>query len=362
MIFLPIISAANQKRKKFVVPVQTVPTWLQGKSLLTWYQLSGSAMSSAMGSYSSPGGVKQGIMAYSGLAWSSNRLWSIGNGGHSDYAGNEAIEIDFTQNAPAWALLRAPTATVQIDVSHYSDGRPSSAHSGHALQYIAARNRVFRFGAGNTWGNGNGSNTIDAFNLATNDWDTAGTYSTSGIGFQNDNVCRAMCRDAQDNVWMMRTDTGDIHKWTESTATLSTVATRSGYSYGVPWEYDPIRNRIVRFHTSQGARYDTTSAAETTVTFTGATAGVQRYLTARWNPDRETFLTMPWQSNAPAVYEVDPATFAVSSLSIAGTAPPAASDDGYGWLPGGRFGYLSQFKVMVYVRSYSDNVWFFRTA
>lgn len=367
MMLATVGGAVLKQRRRYTAPFSGgggggVPSWVSALSMLTWHQVPNTSLQSAMGSYSSPGGSKQGITAYAGMAYTpSGDIYSTANGGHSDYAGNESIRIRLGIETPGATLLRAPSTSVQNDVSHYSDGKPSSAHSGFSLQYIAALNRIFRFGAGNTWGNGNGYNVIDAWDIAGNDWDAQGTWPTGGLPFASDNVVRCVAKDANEDVWMSRTDTGDIYKWTRSTGTLSFVAQRSGYSYGVPWAHDPVRNRLVRFSATQGARFDpTNNCAETAVSFSGVTAGVQRYLTALWCPDRGTFLTMPWEDNAPAVYEVDPVTFAVSSLSIAGTQPPAAPANGYGWLPN-RFGYLADLKLCFYMADYSTNIWVFRT-
>jgi hypothetical protein len=360
MMLATVGGAVLKQRRRYTAPFSGggggTPAWRVGKNLLQWYEWPNSSLSLAMAGYSAPGGSKNGITAYSGMAHSDKDLYGNG-GGHGDYAGNEMVKLDTDLDAPAFAVLRNPTASVQIDVSHYADGRPTSAHTCYDLQYIAARNRVFRFGANATWGNANGFNNIDAFNLGANDWDAANTWPTASIC---DNVARCVAKDADDNVYIIRTDNGAMFRWNQASGTITSLGTRNTYNYGMPMAYDPVRNRLVRFNSTFGARFSVPDGTETAVSFTGATAGVQRYLSALWCNDRSSFLTMPWMSAAPAVYEVDPVSFAVSTLSIAGTPPPAASDDGYGWLPG-RFAYLSKHKVCVYVRGYSDNVWFFLT-
>src|SRR5690606_10492391 len=109
-----------------------------------------------------------------------------GNGGHADYAGNEVYEIDLSVDAPAWKILRQPTpmkfvvpsnASKGVFNDYYLDGRPSSTHTYYALNYLATRKAIFKFGAGSVWGTGNEKNwKTDAFSLVNNDWQPAGSW------------------------------------------------------------------------------------------------------------------------------------------------------------------------------------------
>src|SRR6185436_1721935 len=102
-----------------------------------------------------------------------DRLYLAGAGGHADWAGNEAYELDLRVAAPAWRLLRPPTMAPDVQGSngpmgifhhYYADGRPSSTHLYFALQFVRARNRVFKMCAGSIWGTGNeGNNKVDGF-------------------------------------------------------------------------------------------------------------------------------------------------------------------------------------------------------
>jgi hypothetical protein len=97
-----------------------------------------------------------------------NRL-IVWGGGHWGYAGNEVYAFDLPTQK--WLRLTEPSASTQINVCHYSDGKPSARHSGASLQYSAVLDALVSLGATNTYGDGNTScaNT-DALLLASNQW------------------------------------------------------------------------------------------------------------------------------------------------------------------------------------------------
>lgn len=346
-------------------PAPTLPTWLTTNvpATFTWYEIPNSSPLLAMTSYSPPADIpKTGAAAYSGAAFKAagSEILLVANGGHSDYAGNEAVKIALGLNTVAPELLRAPTAVVGAgNVSHYGDGRPASRHTGWDLQYIAARDRVFLMGAvGLYGGSALDSTAVDAFNLATNDYDAAGTWAAAPA---LDNVLHWAVQDADGNVWVQSTaGATQLHKWTQATATWSTIGTRSFATYLTPAVFDPVRNRIVRIHPTAGMYLDLSAgAAETAVSFSGAAAGYGTGgLSAVWCAERGTILTMPW--NAAAVYEIDPVTWVCSALSLSGSAyTPATPANNYLC---GRFGYAPELKLAWVLPSYSHNVWCFRVA
>jgi len=80
-------------------------------------------------------------------------LYSVANGGHTDYSGNEANAIRLSDNAPAWVERRAPSSSVGAgEQMYYPDGRPTSRHTYYSQWMIEARNRVMTFGVGSRYG------------------------------------------------------------------------------------------------------------------------------------------------------------------------------------------------------------------
>lgn len=92
------------------------------------------------------------IHAWNGMAGDSVRkkLWMLGNGGHSDYAGNEVYEWDFATRL--WTRRRDPSASITGNNTKYPDGRPSSDHS--ASTHVCAEGRLFRLGMCSVYSSG----------------------------------------------------------------------------------------------------------------------------------------------------------------------------------------------------------------
>ncbi|HEU4621643.1 MAG TPA: hypothetical protein VFS42_05420 [Burkholderiaceae bacterium] len=347
------------------VLINRTPAWLQGQPSLAWLELPNTPMSAAMSSYPSPGGTKAFICSYSGACNSDSEIFVVAGGGHADYAGNEGLRFNALADVPVWALMRAPTSSVPGTIgpgsAYYSDGRPASRHTGWHTQFIKARNRAFLFGSYALWGNGNGAAAnVDAFSIATNDYDAAGTYPN--VPFIDNNPIGVAKHPVTEDVWLQSTG-GTLVRWNQSSNTFTNFGSKSVYNIRTPYCIDPVRGRLVRFDASLGARFDLTSAAETAVTFTGLTAGIDRSCTVVWCPDRGadgTFLSFRWSDGA--VFECNPVTFNVTQLSIGGVTPPAPGPTAGEAQLFGRFGYLPAIKTCFYIRSASDNVFVFKVA
>ena len=60
------------------------------------------------------------------------------------------------------------------------------------------------------------------------------------------------------------------------------------------------------------------------------------------------------------MYEIDPVTFNVTALSVAGTPTVPDPNGAYGNLYG-RFNYIESLGLVVMAPAYSSNLWVFRT-
>lgn len=362
---LSAIGTSRRGRLVYVPPAGGgLPAWMSGTpSLNTWYELAGTRIDSAQNGFTSPGGQKQYVCAYSGMAVknSGSELWIYG-GGHNDYAGNEPYTLRLQNDSPAWLRRRDPTASVNNSgVSHQSDGRPTSRHTYWHLQFINSLNRMVTVGGAAYYEPSGGTSfpSVDAFNPDTNDWLAANTYASGPSGFQS--VGQAMCKDSSENVWVQNPNgSGDLYRWNAATQTWTTIGSRSTYNYDAPLAHDSTRNRLVRFSESGLARtFDlNNNAAEASISFTGSQAAqAGRSCSVVYVSDIDRFLIMPWDTNN--IYECHPTTWAVELYNVSGTKPPAPSADGIGNLYG-RFNICPELKLIVYVRSVSDNVWIFR--
>jgi hypothetical protein len=233
--------------------IAAAPAWRQGLAKWQWVELPGTSLSNQPVPNPSTGDLEtpsQRIDAWNGLAANrdNNRVYLACAGGHADWAGNEAYEIDLQLDQPRWRLLRNPTAGTDVlfGQSYYADGRPSSTHLYYALQFVRARGRVFKLSAGSLWGSGNESNSkVDAFDLTVSDWDPAGTYAEGVPG--GGAIDRPYAQDqTTDDAYTFFG--GAFRRWAAATATWESLAPRPGYANddivsGSGSAVDPTRDR-----------------------------------------------------------------------------------------------------------------------
>ncbi len=175
-----------------------LPAWRAGQAVNEWREIPGSAMALSVPSNVArqTNGVKAAVGPVSRLnAWCglsidtrSSSVWSLANGGHGDYFGNEVLKIDLMADRPAWVEWFAGSSgdvvdavTPGTDPSHarYKDGLPCSVHSYYGQQFIERHNRAVRLG-GSTAPIGSAFENVEAFDVTavkgTNAWAAAGTY------------------------------------------------------------------------------------------------------------------------------------------------------------------------------------------
>jgi hypothetical protein len=358
---------ADSNQFSITIAEATDPAWLAGESTNTWVEISDTDLASAQSGFTSPGGSKAFVVSYSGAAVqaSGSVLWVLG-GGHADYAGNEPYSITLSADAPAWTRRRDPTATVyassEVGESHYpSDSRPTSRHTYWHLQYIAARSRLFTLGAAAVWGNGNGSyGTVDAFNPATNDYDTAGTYADMPGSFID--AGQPVAQDpATGNCYVQNGGSGALYRWNQSTATWTSIGTNSVFDDG-PMVWDSTRSRLYRL-TGSGtlADIDPSTASATTRTITGASSGLFTRLCYAHYVEPLDRILLVLRGTAQTVYQIDPSTWAMTEYAVAGTPPPSASGLQDGVLSYyGRFFHAPDLRLIGILRTVDDNLHVFK--
>lgn len=312
------------------------PAWRKALARWQWKQIPGSDLSSAVPSPAVPGAPSARIDAWNGLAADTrtNRLYSAANGGHADYSGNEVAELDLSGDTAAWRLLRAPTAATSIVASDYTkgayydyylDGRPASTHTYYALQFIASRNGIFKFGAGSLWGTGNESNwKTDAFSLASNDWHSAGTWPDATTT-RGGAIGAPVCKNPYTEEVYVATPAG-LKRFDPASGTYASLAAwpdNSTAVYARACAVDPVRNRVVFFGDAYrapagGLMYDSGSNSISRITFTGAASDItaQSYHYAWYEAKVGRFLLKTAASDK--VYAIDPASFAVTQISTTG--------------------------------------------
>ena len=308
------------------------------------------------------------IDAWNGLAANTdtNRVYLAAAGGHADWMGNEVYEIDLSVDAPTWRILRGPSAgnTIVFGADYCTDGRPSSTHLYYALHFVRGKNRVFKLSAGSVWGSGNESNSnVDGFDLATNDWDPAGTWDAGSPHNAAINRPYAQHPTTEDLYTFFG---GAFRRWNAADGTWQRLADRPSYAnddvvYGSASAVDPSRSRVIfarnvyRAAMSQGLAL-TFSGALSDVTFTGTNVAdaLGAQVAMRWLQSEDAFILKTDTSGQ--VLRIDASTFVVSALTTTGPNPPDAVNGVFT-----RWQYLPQLGGFAYLPSHASNFWFLAT-
>lgn len=369
---MPSLAAIQSRPRRVSAPAPVgggTPTYISavgGAGSLIWGSIASTDMLSTMVGYTNPGvalGGKLYITSYSGATVDeTNSVLHLLGGGHNDYAGNEELHIDLTQNAPAWVLSRFPTvaAFVTANTDRYADNKPASRHTYWGIKFIASLNKVFIFGGGLWAGGGAGgtNSTVNAWDVAANDYDSA-TYTSapSGLGA---NGGTSIGMDANGDVWNKREDNGAIQRWNRSAQTWTTFSAGQVYDIYADWVLDPVRNRLVQFDTVHPRELNPATGTEAVVSHTGPQASVAgNNASVFYCTKRGSFLLMKWSGTT--VYEGiwNGSSYVWNTLSIGGTPPASPVGDGTSNLYG-RWANIPALEIAVHIRGADTDIKFFR--
>jgi hypothetical protein len=343
-----------------------MPTWRQGIAVGEWRQVSGTAMSNAsiaVKTYPTFGnGPEYKMEAWNGFAIDTrdSSVYSLANGGHNNYAGNEVNRIRLLDNAPAWTEPRASTTPSQVvnSASHYADGRPTSRHTYYGSMIDQTRNRAIVLG-GSRYGNGYPLTTADSFNLTTNDWAAARTHPDLPSGAH---VIGAAMTPINGSGEVYVFGYYDVYRWSPASNTWATRLSNTAFNgqYAAT-ALDTKRNRILLLggDATIKAIYDVAANAMQAVTISGADAGS---LNGSGNgmvydPLQDAFLLRKSGAGG-TIYRINAGTFAVDQMPTgsAGAQIPATPTGVWS-----RFQYVPALKGVVYFPTYGSNLWFLRT-
>ena len=344
-----------------------MPAWRQGQAVGEWRQLSNSALSAAPRAVVVGGntGPESKVIAWTSFVIDARNssVYSVANGGHHDYAGNEVNRIGLLDSAPKWTEPRPSTPSSQTtdSAAYYADGRPTSRHTFYGATMNESRNRAMVLG-GSQWGNGFMLSTMDGFNLGANDWDAGSSFPNAPSEFTN----------AMGSAVTEHKATGDIYvfagyavvRWNSASNTWTRLLTNAAtYGQYAASAMDTKRNRIlvVGGQTNDHGLYDMSSNSMANVTtFSGPNAGDMTGDTGNglvYDPGLDVYLLRK-AGAGNTIYRINAQTFYVDTLpSTNGASIPSATNGVWN-----RFLYVPQLKGVIYFPSYDGNAWFVRTS
>lgn len=379
-----------------MVPAGAAPAWNRGQAVGEWREVPGSAMYNlqptqvalTLSGGAAVVGAGARMDAWCGLSVDtrSSRVWSVANGGHGDYYGNEVCTIDLLADVPTWVEWCPGSSGKVVDnvtpgghASHarYTDGLPCSTHSYYGQQFIERHNRALRLG-GSTSPLGSAFENVEAFDVAqrsTRGWDPAGTYGMC-LGNANGGWTPAIgwcaCKDpVTENIYVVNSPqvrrfvpsaTGIGGTW----SVLGTVPAALNTGALGATAVDTKRNRLLWLHgygpnqpyTCDLANGEWTARQHPASTEKLAFDALSASLGMVYVQHQDAFLV---RANAAGgrVYRIDAQTMAVSYLATAGGdrisrgAVLSGEDGVYNrWL------YVPQLRGVVYFPLSASNAWF----
>lgn len=358
--------ATARKTFRFIVAPSggggSLPAWVSALSPGSWTALPGTAMSGIQPSPTPPGNT--GPSSKVG-AWTSfvvdpetSMCYSVANGGHADYAGNEVDRLVLDTAAPYWEARLAPTPTGSLAScqSYYSDGRPTSRHSYYGVTYEPVNRRFMLFGGAWWCGGGGFHGAISSYNINSNSYSASNAHPGSVSG----------------GVWGMcsNPDTGDVYmfrdwfisKWTRSSNSYAANVSPSGsapYGNESPSAFDSSRGRILVIGGTSNDRHVYTVGTNTVaqITLSGSAAGsVQGSARAlMYIPALDAYLVRGSGSGG-TVYRINAANWECTTFTTSGGGSVPSTPNG----PYNKFLYVPKLNGCVYVPAYGSNAWFLR--
>jgi len=345
-------------------PAPVLPAWVSALSIGQWAQIPNTAMAGVAPSARPAGstGPESKVVAWTSFVVDTrtSKVYSVANGGHSDYAGNEVDVLDLETAAPAWRQVLAPTPDARLTncQSYYADDTPAARHSYYGATLDEFGDRIMLFGGAIWCIKGGFFTPISSYNVAANAYSPPAAHGNLPDAF------------AGVTAYSLDPSTGDVYaflysnygRWNRSSNTFAKITPKGRGPEGgsAMSAMDTTRGRILIVGGYRSDRHTYTLSSNTfaPVTLAGAgaaevsragqgalvyVAAADRYLVRLGGP-------------GGTVYQIHPATFEVAAFpTTKGEAIPETQNGPYN-----KFLYVPRLKGIVYVPSYSGNAWFLR--
>jgi hypothetical protein len=346
-------------------PPAAAPAWVAALALGQWYPIPNTAMSGIAPSPTPLGntGPQSKVIAWTSFVVDTrtSKVYSVANGGHQDYSGNEVDVLDLETDQPAWTQLLAPTPSTQLSNCqlYYADDRPVSRHTYYGVTLDELDDRIMLFG-GADWCTGGGFFTgISSYNIAANTYSASTTHGTLPSGF------------AGEASFSVDPSTGDVFglinfnygRWSRSSNSFTILnPSGNGPAGGAMSATDTARGRIlIAGQSADHHVYTIASNSFTAITLNGANpADVSTVTTTTqggmvYVPAIDRYLVR-FAGAGGTVYQIHPSTFEITTFATTGGASIPLTQNG----PYNKFLYVPRLQGCIYVPSYSGNAWFLR--
>lgn len=346
-------------------PLALLPNWVNTLAPMQWYEIPNSAMSTLVTPANLYGnsGPSSKVVAWTSFILDprSSNVYSVANGGHHDYPGNEVDRLELESNPVRWVrrLDSTPANLVIEDASHYADGRPTSRHSYYGMTFNESDDRIMLVGAIGAYGVGGSFPSIDSYNIGGNNYSPAGTHPNLPPGLTNGYVFTTTANPLTGDIYVF--GSWNSSRWTRATNSWLTIGNPGHdlWASGSMSAMDTTRGRILILGGSNSERHLYTLASNTfsQITLSGVDAskmntsgGALFYVEAL-----DKFIVR-LSAAGGAVYQIDPVTFEVTSLTTTnGTTVPVTQNGPYN-----KFLYVPRLHGAVYIPTHSGNAWFLR--
>jgi hypothetical protein len=315
-----------------------------------------------------PSGAEAKVTAWTSFVADigTSKVYSVANGGHNDYDGNEVDMLDMEREVPTWFQLLARSPSQNAD--YYADGTPTSRHTYYGVTFDPFNNRVMLF-SGSPYARGAPFlNTIDSYNLGTNTYSPQGYHGVNPLqpyvqvlGMEPPFACAA--DPATGNVYAVTQSR--MWRWNRVTGGGGTVeqlfpSGTSAAGYRSESAFDTTRHRIF-FLGGLGVDhylYSLSGNSWTSAAITGANAadvlGAQQEAMI-YVPTLDRYLVRLSAGPGGTVYQIDASTFVATTYPTTGGATIPTLNNLFN-----KFLYLPRLGGVVLVPSYTGNVWFLR--
>jgi hypothetical protein len=359
------------------LPASDLPTWLSSVPVGQIVEISGTSPASytdAVNGFTSDSLI---LNAYSGFHIASDATVRLFGGGHTDYSGNEVLDVDLTADAPAIATFSAPTPSGSRVAGGVWQGTAPNAkmNSSHTFDYAIWSpdlGRSLWLGQSSPWdaaGGVSGSDRTFSLIEATGLWAQPGSGDDLGS-------CPGGLSSARDSAGNIYTTGGQhIYKYTVGSGWSDWVNNGAlnwnGFGALV---YDSTRDKLLRIGDLGTTRYYTIACSDGTVTdVSGSLSGVAGDLSlldartqidttgAAYDVANDRYVVPTGNGNEFLL--INAGTWAVTKTSptpVAGAVPNCSGYPTTGvW---GRVKYVPALGGVAYWPTGASNLWFWRTS